>query len=933
MTSNFHREALSFLVGLWLISNAVAVGQQPGVEARVSSSARIDVAPGRVLSVGVVVVNNTGETADFEERLEMPPGCVRIAPLDAPFRLEDGEQCVRIVVARVAPVMSAGDFEIVYTASVREQPGLSGSARIAGRVAVVSQLELWVEPRPERVIAGDVYLIKVLASNRGNTPLDARLELRSSLGFETEADSARFALAAGETREIVCSARSSASFDRRAHHAVTFDLSALSDAGETLFASQASVAEIIPRVSGATDQMHRLPMQLRNIAIVQSGREPQFQTELSGFGSLDEAGERHIDFLFRGPGVEGASFFGAREQYGASYSDDHWEFSLGDRVYALSPLTEKRSFGRGASVAWSGETISAGGFYMATRYRTRNVDEWGAFLRKAFSEGFSMQANFLRKSAAGPLSTQIRPQNLVTIESQHRIGENHALRLEAGAGSRVASGGGHRAYRIDARGKLPGQLSYAVERTRAGPNFHGYYNDTETTFASLAMPLGERLRAHGSINRHAGNLALNDERSAIVNRENSWRAGATFAQSEITEYWFEWQRIERADILEPVAYDFSEDAGRLGIGRKLGSVYARSYVDFGELDNAVTNERGSFRRYGSSIHWLPGAGQSYSLFGSYGPSAYTGSSDATLSAGVSARWQLSEKLSAQLSYTRNTYDGLIGRELDQGLGSLSYEFENKSSISLVSRWSSMRLDTAELSPKGAAAVLITYTMPFHAPVARKRSIGALRGRVYDATRHAPGEGLERAIVQVGDQYAVTDAAGRFEFPSLKPGPHQLKVLEDSLSPQMAMTSALPLEVEVRAAATGEVDLAAAPAGSISVRVKRYAFADGSAVETSGALREECGEEGVAVEISNGRETWRAQTDRAGRVSFDRLPGGQWELRIASDALPPLHAIEEPARVVALQPGESRRVEARVLPQRRALIIVDGGEIRSEPNAD
>src|SRR6185436_13600930 len=136
---------------------------------------------------------------------------------------------------------------------------------------------------------------------------------------------------------------------------------------------------------------HYLPMQIRLMTLAETDHAPQFQMELSGAGSLDEAGKHRVDFLLRGPDVQNASLFGERDEYGASYHGEHWDVDLGDRVYSLSPLTEKHSLGRGAGVKWHGGATSAGVFYMTSRYRQHNTEELGAFVRQELTPEFSLQ--------------------------------------------------------------------------------------------------------------------------------------------------------------------------------------------------------------------------------------------------------------------------------------------------------------------------------------------------------------------------------------------------------------------------------------------------------------------------------------------------------------------------------------------------------------
>ncbi|MGB8167062.1 MAG: hypothetical protein WCF18_06190, partial [Chthoniobacteraceae bacterium] len=160
-----------------------------------------------------------------------------------------------------------------------------------------------------------------------------------------------------------------------------------------------------------------------------------------------------------------------------------------------------------------------------------------------------------------------------------------------------------------------------------------------------------------------------------------------------------------------------------------------------------------------------------------------------------------------------------------------------------------------------------------------------------------------------------------------PGRCELRVVPDSLGARMTMETPLPMKLKIHPAETTTVELAATPAAALSVCVTKYEFAGGNQLNATGELRAVGGQEGVTIEITNGRETWRAQTDRTGAASFERLPGGAWKLRVASSDLPALYTIEAPERTLTLRPGESRAIAVRVVPQKRTLRLLDHGTIR------
>ena len=129
------------------------------------------------------------------------------------------------------------------------------------------------------------------------------------------------------------------------------------------------------------------------------------------------------------------------------------------------------------------------------------------------------------------------------------------------------------------------------------------------------------------------------------------------------------------------------------------------------------------------------------------------------------------------------------------------------------------------------------------------------------------------------------------------------------------------------AETSHVRLEATLACSVSVIVTRFAFASGDVPASAGEFHASGGQNAVTVEITNGRDVWRAETDRTGSASFDRLPSGPWKLRVASRDLPAHHTLENPERTFTLKAGEVERVAVRLLPQRRTIRLLDRGTIR------
>ena len=901
-----------------------------GLTVRSPANKLLDATPGHMVTTSAVVSSDVG--GECIDNLDLPKGCGRVAPMDLPFNLASGGQIVRLIAIHVPSSMPGGEYPVRYSVRSRKIPSAADSMEFVLKVAAVDHLELVVDPNPNPVLAGDTYVVRLHLANRGNAAIAAQIKAKSSLNFNVALESQAFSLAAGATRDLTALVRTPKDFNRHTSHAVTFDVVASSPSGKALSASQASVADIIPLVSGDKQKtFHTLPVQTRIIGLAQSHGSSQMQAELSGEGTLDENGKHMITFLFRGPDLQNTNLFGERDEYGMSYRGEHLDVDIGDRIYSLTPLLEKGSLGRGAGMGWHQDGMAAGVFTMSSRFRQHNTEETGAFLRQDLMQDLSLQASYLHKSGDDPAASWRLPQDLVSLEARYHAGKALDLRLEGGL-SEASSGRQDNAWRLDARGTLPGNLTYVVEHAHAGPNFDGYYSGNDLTYVSLGKDFTNQFRAHLSYNRYQGNPALNDILSSVVNSENSWNVGVIYSltKDRDTELSFDYNHIQREDILLPAAYKFTEDSVRFGIGQNIGKLNARLFVDTGRLDNLISAQAGSFVRYGGILNWRPTNSQTWSAFASYGPSPFTGAMDQNLSAGASGRWQVTSNTSATVSYTRNQFDGLTGTQQDQAMVTLRHQFENKSSIALVGRWAHGILTgvaAANSQAMDEKALFVTYTIPFSVNVSRNTSTGSLEGRLVDVTPGGGRNGVARAVIQIDQQFAATDDTGHFSFPLLKPGFHQLLILPDSLGPRMAFASPLPMQVNVDSAKTAWVDLQATAASSLTVTVERKVFADGNNLTTSGALKSDGGQEGVVVEIQNDRDTWRAETDRLGHATFERLLPGAWRVRLSAPNLPSLNQLDLTDTKLTLHPGKAHTLLARVIPEKRTLKMLDKGYIQ------
>jgi hypothetical protein len=677
---------------------------------------------------------------------------------------------------------------------------------------------------------------------------------------------------------------------------------------------------VIPPVSGDTDPYVRIPVQFRYSAGQDSDKSAGAQVEINGHGAIDESGKRKIDFLLRGPDLEKHTLYGLRDEYRFSYSDDKFDLHIGDRTYALSPLTERYGYGRGAEADYHDGPVGAGLFYMQSRWRTLDFSEMGAYAKFDLTPSFSLKTNFLRKWDESLRDSSAR--NIYSLETRYRPGKFLNLGLEYGL-SQPDKGGLKLAFRIDARGELFNKISYSFEKTHAAPDFHGQFNDTDSTRANVTFPVYGKLRGNFSLNDYTSSLVPERADTTIVTKERSYRGGVTYAFSPSTNGSLEFQNVRRKDVLAPADFDFQENSVRTGLGRNFKQFSIQTYVDVGTLDNQLLNLRNDFfTRYSAYAHYHPTPRQDYSVFATYGPSSFTGDSKDSTSLGISAAWQLKNNIALKAQYSRNSFDTLVGRVQNTLQSTLSYKLANDNTIAISGRWTS-----GSSTRQSETAVFATYSIPFGLPVSKKTSTGMIKGRAY-ASEHGSKNALPRVVLLAEDSTTVSDTNGNFIFPALKPGTYTLRVEPTSIGLDRVTTQPFPIQVEVKRGATTYVEVPVVKAGTITGKLSLMARANENPFASdANELHDAGGFAGGLVEISNGVEVYRQETDRRGVVSFDHLRPGKWVFKVYENNLPELHYIEKAQTEIVLKPGERMEISTKVLPRLRRFEVIDQGEIK------
>jgi len=617
----------AWVLACLLVASPGLLADDSGVEVRRSGVKALETPPGKVITTGFVVANRNAIGGEFVETVALPPGWLKVAPAEDRFPLAARAEELRLLAILVPPTAAAGVTEVRYSVRGGEGDASVSEGRFTVRVLAVARLELLVEDKPEAVIAGEDYEVKLRVLNHGNSTNRIRLVTLASPPIETLLDLPELVLAPASAQTVSVRVKTTARIDRKVTQILSFKAVGEDGAGaSTTSPAQAAVVEVIPKVTGDTDTWNRLPVQMRVVAVKETGQKAGLQAEFSGAGNLDDTGKRQTEFLFRGPDLQQKSMYGQRDEYRLSYADPLLEVQLGDRSYTVSPLLERNGYGRGAELGLHTTNNSAEILYLENRPGQTPFSEFGGNLQHRVTPWLSLQGNYLNREGSGHAYwTNGVAQSLYGLEPKLRLGTAFDLDMELAASQGQARQGGSAvAARLECHGDLFDQLHYAVEKVYAAPGFYGYYNDVDSLQSSLTFPIYGKLRGNLAYTEYRNNLEQNPLKSTTATRETTYRPGLRYTFPFRAELQIDYQHIDRADVLRPVAYDFTEDSVRVGLGRTFGPVRLQTFIEQGQLEDRVLNRTtDDLHRYSFDASYYPSPRQTYSAYASFGNSSFT----------------------------------------------------------------------------------------------------------------------------------------------------------------------------------------------------------------------------------------------------------------------------------------------------------------------
>ncbi|UCB52270.1 MAG: hypothetical protein JSV10_09845 [Candidatus Zixiibacteriota bacterium] len=799
-----------------LFSPSFAEDKGHGVEVRSTSPQISEIGPGKIVTGSFLVSNHTQQEEELFEELTLPAGWQEIVTDEFTLKLKAEEQQVRVVAFLVPLTSPAGRYQIRYSVRSQRDYSIADSDTLSLVVLPVTNLEILVEDKPEMVIAGQAYQVRLRLVNRGNSRTHVKLKLKSNPDYPVKMHPSEIALEAGASQIITVEVRTEEELKQRIRHTLAIKAEAEESKNGGGSVGQTVSVEIIPKVTGEFDPYHKLPVQVALIGAGQDG-ENGFQVELSGSGGLDQEGTQRVDFLLRGPDIQDRSRRGKRDEYRISYHYEHLSLHFGDRSYSLSPLTDRLSYGRGVEANVHHRSFRFGAFRLKSRWGKPEARKVGAYLAYRFSDKFGVRGNFLTKSKEATLSFAGYDDRIYSVQAEIRPNETLKLDMEFGFGeSDRKDRFSDLAFRVDLGGRIFKQIRYSFEKTHAEPKYFGYYNDADYTSGTISFPVFRKLRGNVGYRAYENNLDIDSTKGA-ANREESYQSSISYSFPFGTHISLGYEDLIREDHVLPADYDYEEETWKLGLTQTLGRFYLSTHVERGRFeDRLLGTKNDNLERYSLYASFRPSYRQALSLYARTGHNSFTASSERIRSIGFSTSWHIKDDLSLSLNYRRDESGSERGQKRSDIFSSLNYTLPNKHTIALRYQWSQF-----EQREKEEYSFFAMYTLPLRIPVGTKKSIGVLRGTVYDdeAPMRPP---IPRVILTTHTATAITNENGEFVFPSLKPGTYNLVAERSSIGLNRIPNEKVPIMIEVKGGETAEIEIGVVTTGRILGSVAVFA---------------------------------------------------------------------------------------------------------------
>lgn len=914
---------------LWIFISPVH-GVEQGLRVEIQDSVITNFkAPG--LLTGAFLVSNLDTFArDVFEDLQLPDNW-QLVTKDVLFSLGPGLHTVRITGIHVPASTLPSKYTLTYRVRDLNHPECGDQHSLFVEVRPIVAIDLFVRHAPPRVEAGSNYSVEFEIIHRGNSAAQFDLSALSTSGFRVKLDSGQVNLLPGESRQI----GATISTTRQILHAIKdrliFEATSTQDSLISRWKSYTTI-DVLPGSGAIPNRYREFPSRIKASYIGGEGVNGM-QYEYSGAGFIDERERYRLEYHYRGPRNMERSVYGIRDEYCLNLKSKVGELGAGDQSFTLSNLLERSRLGRGISGKYERQSLEVGVIGFRSRPQYPDLEEFGGYIGGHISHRFTIRGNVLDKK------TSQSHDQLFSVSSSIKPNSSWKANIEYASSARDSS---YRKVPQAFAGRIDGRINgiiISLQMQHADREFAGYLQDEEQNFIDLYAPLPANFGWTFSYRTLAQNLELTETKSSAT-RERHVRTGIRYRNPILLSGSLDVEDHERIDKLSAPDYD---NRAMFTVARLQKSIRLLSFssaIVRGYRKDYLTDRTRDHESYRVGIDLRPSSTQNYSIWCQSGHSGYSIEARRSRILGMALGYRVIRRMRIIGNFQARDQNNCGEFESLQYDFSIQYEpFQNHILLFKI-----RRLDLDELQIDSEYSYLLSYEIPFGVPIARKRTLGAVRGKICEVNgeKHT---GIPGVVLRMGNRVALSNKNGTFAFHSIEQGTQYLQIDNAGIGLDRLTKQLLPIEVQVQGGETETLNLDVVVSGSIAGDLALYGLADFStsrgllleqSTDTSSSLSDQelirlRGLSDIPLTLTSENEVIHTLTDKNGWFAVTKLRPGIWTIEVTSYGLPPYHEFGNIPYEVNLQPDQHEVIELKVVPQVRRLVIVDSKTLRLSMN--
>jgi hypothetical protein len=747
-------------------------------------------------------------------------------------------------------------------------------------------------------------------------------------------------LAAGESKTRTIRIKTDADEKNRKLHIIY--LTAAVKGNRELAAEGRSITEILPRNRKIPETMIRIPsiVATRYLSGTSSFSTPKnfsaIQLEAKGSGRLDEGGKQLFEYLVRTcPDARKYSLYGYPDEYFVHYKTSLVDAAAGDQIFTMTQLTDNYRYGRGiqARVDVGGPYVGAA--HLRSRWIEPELREQMAYVGYSFDKDNDVSCGIMKKRYMNSnLDADMTRDTISTIS-----GKMKPLKTSLSLEGEYALGLHDKAYTANLTGG-DDRLNYGLKLIHAGPRFFGYFNNMNFTSLRLSAPVTDKTRINIDYRDERDNLDLNPLYFTAP-REKFLTADVEYKLKNNSILSLEYRSRTYRDYFPQSQFNYNSTTWGIRASHKIGKLSLSPYVRFGQTVDYQTGLKYPYFSGRISANYTLNKWQSFGGYAEY-------DKERKFQGFPSRRFNYALKLNTRLG--KNTLLSIdCRRDLDNRyVPGTPFSWNTGDSWLYPDRWIKYKRDLIDVSLKrtlrngnfitlrGRSSslsgssdyplnenekdFLAEYSVPIGVPIGKKMSVGTLRGRIIDNT---DGKAIPDVIARIGKLTSLTDKNGNFTF-VIEPGTYFLTIDRGRIGVNRTTVQEMPLKVEILGGKVTNVEIQIIPNSEIAGQVAVFSYKDaGLLTKTAEAdLVKAYGLRNCYVELTNGKETRRTNTDEDGKFRFMDLVPGRWTLMLFNENLPDNHFYETEKIEIEVHNGESKNIDVRVLPRIRKIQFID-----------